>query len=145
MNTLSKKFRYVIVGVCIFLFSAIALPVTTGGQVYAQGNPSCSERLLTLPVWYRGLTKSSSDCTLDLGGNLNFVWVIGLNVVEALMHVVGYVAGVFILIGGYRYATSAGEPSQIARAKGAIMNAVIGLIISTLSIAVINFIIGSVT
>lgn len=137
--------RRTVVGASVLVFAAMALPIMTNDRVYAQGNPSCSERLLTLPVWYRGLTKSSSDCTLDLGNNLNFVWVIGLNVVEALMHVVGYVAGVFILIGGYRYATSAGEPSQIARAKGSIMNAIIGLIISILSIAVINFVIGSVT
>lgn len=145
MNKLHNRLRHVVIGIFVFTFAVVTLPAVASGQVHAQGNPSCSERLLTLPVWYRGLTKSSSDCTLDLGGNLNFVWVIGLNVVEALMHVVGYVAGVFILIGGYRYATSAGEPSQIARAKGSIMNAIIGLIISILSIAVINFIIGSVT
>lgn len=132
------------IGASLLLFAVISVPAVSTQQAYAQGNPSCSERLLTLPVWYRGLTKSNTDCTLDLGRNLNFVWVIGLNIVEALMHVVGYVAGVFILIGGYRYATSAGEPSQIARAKGSIMNAVIGLIISLLSIAIINFIIGAV-
>ena len=47
---------------------------------------------------------------------------------------------IVIIIGGVFYITSQGEPDKIKRAKNAILYAIIGLIISLLSFAIVNFV-----
>lgn len=144
-----KKLRILTAVAAIFGLLYLATPqvaaVSNSATYVAQGNPRCASRLLTLPVWYRGLTQSTNNCELDIDDNPGFLWVIGLNVIEMLMHVVGYVAAVFVLIGGFRYITSVGEPDRISGAKKTITNAILGLVIALLSIAVINFIVAQVT
>lgn len=127
----------------------IALPMSetasASTRTMALSNPSCASSLLTLPVWYRGLTVSNSDCEVMLDDDPNAAWIIALNLTEALLHVVGYVAGIFVLVGGFRYMTSTGEPDRIANAKKTITNAIVGLVIALFSVAIINFIVTSVS
>ena len=47
---------------------------------------------------------------------------------------------VFIIIGGIRYAISAGASAEVAKAKKTILNALIGLAISLLALAIVNFV-----
>ena len=52
-----------------------------------------------------------------------------MRVVQILLGFLGIVAVIIILYGGYIYMTSEGEQDKIAKAKGILINAVIGLII----------------
>jgi len=52
----------------------------------------------------------------------------------------GIISVIVVIIGGVFYITSQGEPDKIKRAKNAILYAVIGLIISLLSFAIVNFV-----
>lgn len=120
--------------------------------VAAQGT-SCSQRFLTMPVWYRGLGTDPCAVNLDtlndnpqLGGKLGTaVMIIGLNVVEILMHIAAYTASAFIIIGGFKYMLSAGSPDANAKGRKTIMNAVIGLIISMVAITLISYLVKGLT
>lgn len=133
----------IIAGGALFV-TAMPQTVVAAGE----GGLTCTQGFLGFPVWYRGLTKSETDCDLvspdGRNGNptlSNFIWHIVLNVIEIAMMLVGYVTVFFILYGGFQFLTSQGAPDAAAKARTTIMNAVIGLIISIVAIAVVNFIV----
>lgn len=136
MNSIFKKL------ISLTLVASFAFAVITPAPVSA----ACSDRLLTFPAWYRGLVdgecnvKSPKDTAGGIGG---FVWKIALNLIEAALQVVGYLAAVYLLIGGYKYITSTGTADGMAGAKKTIQNAVIGLLISIFSIAIVNVVAGA--
>jgi len=70
------------------------------------------------------------------------------SVVEGLINgiitVVGIVAVIVIVVGGQRYIVSQGDPSKITAARGMIIYGVIGLIVTLLAFAVVNFILKGV-
>ncbi|MDB5186548.1 MAG: hypothetical protein JWM07_20 [Candidatus Saccharibacteria bacterium] len=132
-------------------FAAILFVTTMGGGMLAVATPqpalaACDGRLLTLPPWYRGLTKA--DCDLmsptDVGGISNYIWTIALNIVEMILQIVGYISVAFIIFGGFKYMTSAGSPDGMVKARKTITNAIVGLLISIFSVAIVNLVAGAI-
>lgn len=72
----------------------------------------------------------------------------GSNVVADILSVAFLAAGslsiLFIVIGGFRYVISAGDPNGAKQAKDTILYAVVGLLLSTLAWAIVNFVAESV-
>ncbi|MCQ2571068.1 MAG: hypothetical protein MJ154_02365 [Candidatus Saccharibacteria bacterium] len=62
------------------------------------------------------------------------------NILNTVFAWVGIVAVIVIIIGGIFYIISQGEPAKLVRAKSAILYAVIGLIVTLLSFAIVNFV-----
>lgn len=58
--------------------------------------------------------------------------------------VVGLVSVVMLIYGGIRYVISGGDAKKVTDAKNTILYAIIGLIISLLAYAIVNFILTSV-
>lgn len=54
----------------------------------------------------------------------------------------GIVCVIVIIVAGFYYVTSNGNAQTIAKAKNAIMGAVIGLVVIILAFAITNFVIG---
>lgn len=69
-----------------------------------------------------------------------WVLIIVMNIVKTLLTIVGYVAVAFVIWGGFKYMTQGDNASGTAGARKTIQNAVIGLVISIMSVAIINFI-----
>lgn len=131
--------------VCTMLISMI---VTTAIFPVDRVSASCGDnyRILGMPVWYRGLTEGETDCNIVSPSSLEdgeFIWTIVINIIEAVTILVGYVSFGFIIYGGFKYLISAGSASGIEQAKKTIFNAVIGLVISIIAVAVVNFIFDS--
>lgn len=59
--------------------------------------------------------------------------------------VIGALSVLFIIIGAVQYAISAGNQSQITKAKDTILYALVGLVISLSAFAIVQFTIGSVS
>ena len=53
------------------------------------------------------------------------------------------VAVIVIVIAGFMYTTSQGDPNKVARAKNAILYAIVGLIIVLAAVAIVNFILAT--
>ncbi|EDK72296.1 hypothetical protein TM7_0583 [candidate division TM7 genomosp. GTL1] len=117
--------------------TAFAVVPSTPLQITAQA--ACPARLLTLPAWYRGL-EGDTSCNPRIT-KLTDMWIIGLNVVEMLLHIAGYVAAGFTVWGGFRYMLANGEPDKISSAKNTVTQALSGVAVSVVAIAVINFIV----
>ena len=65
------------------------------------------------------------------------------NIINILLFIVGAVSVIMIIVGGIMYATSAGDSGQVTKAKNTLMYAVIGLVISFLAFAVVQFVLKS--
>lgn len=113
----------------------------------------CDAYLLTLPAWFNGLAgKNGGECTVvspqalgsDEGALGRFIWIIGLNVLQILLQIVAYLSVGFIIYGGFVYLTSAGRSDKITRGREMIQNAVIGLVISLLAVALVAFVGGQI-
>ncbi|HET6746691.1 MAG TPA: hypothetical protein VFH06_01140 [Candidatus Saccharimonadales bacterium] len=131
--------------------AAIIFTASLGGTALTIAAPqpamaACNDRLLTFPAWYRGIINDSCDIKNpnDVGGLPTFIAKIGLNIIEVMLQLVGYIAVGYIIAGGFKYLTSTGSPDDIVKARKTILNAVIGLIISIFSIAIVNIVAGAV-
>lgn len=64
-------------------------------------------------------------------------------VLNVLSIVIGIVAVVMVIIGGFKYITSAGDSGKTASAKNTILYAVIGLVIVIFAQIIVNFVINA--
>lgn len=100
---------------------------------------ACTSTFLTLPPWYDGLSKDCKNIDTSIGPE-KFIPILVSNIVEIILQLVGYVAVLFIIYGGFLYMTSTGEPQKLAGAKSTILNAIIGLIVAIFAVTIVNFI-----
>lgn len=61
--------------------------------------------------------------------------------VNVILWVVGILSVVMLVWGGIKYTTSAGDTNKVASAKNTIIYAIIGLIVSIMAYAIVNFVI----
>lgn len=84
---------------------------------------------------------SGSDSAICKGGDslfgANSIWN---KILNAVTYVAGAVAVLMIIIGGFRYTVSNGDQSAITAAKNTILYAVVGLVLSIMANAIINFV-----
>jgi hypothetical protein len=66
-------------------------------------------------------------------------------ILSIVIGIVGALCLLFITIGGFRYILSQGDPGAIAKAKGTIVYALVGLIVVILAEAIVAFVFGSIT
>ena len=124
------------------VMGVISTPAT-----YAAPLTTCDKatKVLTFPVWYRGLNDSPAHCEIvspdKVGGTSEFIWIIVLNLIDIALNAVGYITVGYMMYGGFLLMTARGEPENITKGRKTIQNAAIGLIISVGSIAIVNLIV----
>lgn len=62
------------------------------------------------------------------------------NIINVMLLVIGVVAVIMLIVGGFRYVLSNGNEKAISGAKDTILYAVIGIVIALLSFAIVNFV-----
>lgn len=86
--------------------------------------------------------KGSGEKSVDPGAETDLMAGIKL-VINAVFAIIGVIAVVMIILGGISYATSQGDPAKVKKGKETILYGVIGLIISLLAFAIVNFVLGA--
>lgn len=81
----------------------------------------------------------------EVGGNENKTDAKGFigNIIKTMFFVVGVLAVIVIIFAGVTFVVSAGNSQTIQKAKTTIIYAVVGLAVSILSYAIVNFVVGS--
>ncbi len=86
--------------------------------------------------------------TLKQGGEVDIPTVDGntllANLLNLVYFVLGIVAVIFIIMAGYRYLTSNGDPAKAQKAMQTILYAVIGLVVVVAAFAITNFVFGRI-
>ena len=62
------------------------------------------------------------------------------NIVNTIIFLIGSVAVIMIIVGGLKYVTSAGDSSAVNGAKNTILYAVVGMVVSVMAYAIVNFV-----
>lgn len=142
-----KRLQTVFIAAALLFTTMGAVGVVAAPSAQAASGTSCEKRLLTFPVWYRGVYDPAT-CEIVSpdkvkGGLPGFIWQIALNIIEIALQAVGYLAAAYIIWGGYKYIISTGNPGDMANAKKTILNAIIGLVISIGSVGIVNLIAGA--
>jgi hypothetical protein len=64
-------------------------------------------------------------------------------IINILLGLIGVVAVIMLIYGGFRYVLSAGNEKATSAAKDTILFAIIGIVVAVLAFAIVNFVIGS--
>lgn len=64
------------------------------------------------------------------------------NIINVMLLLIGIVAVIMLIIGGFRYVLSNGNEKAITGAKDTILYAIIGIVVALLSFAIVNFVLG---
>lgn len=66
-------------------------------------------------------------------------------ITNTVLYIVGIISVVMLIYGGLRYVISGGDSKKVTDAKNTILYAIIGLIVSILAFAIVNFVINAIT
>lgn len=130
------------------ILSLLAVPVLAPVTVLAVTNPDISNSTCTGANNLAISSNAGVQCTnLDSGAQngTSRVNEIIAQVINIMSVIVGAIAVVMIIIGGFRYVTSGGDSAKITSAKNTILYALIGLIIVALSQIVVKFVLTKAT
>lgn len=114
-------------------FSKVILPMLIASVIALAGFSGASA--LTLK---EGAEAAKCDsCPADLFGDQG----VFRQITSTILYIVGIIAVIMLIWGGIRYVISGGDSKKVTDAKNTVLYAIIGLIISFLSYAIINFVI----
>ncbi len=65
-------------------------------------------------------------------------------VLAVVFTLIGAICLLMVTIGGFRYVASQGDPQATAKAKGTIIYALIGLVVSISAVTIVTFVLGKV-
>lgn len=63
-------------------------------------------------------------------------------IINTALYIVGAVSVLMLIYGGIRYTISAGNPEDVKNAKNTVLYAIVGIVVSLLAYAIVNFVIG---
>jgi hypothetical protein len=135
-----KNIRNLIVGL-VSAVTLVAVPIAVPAMASAaastiQSNLCGAATSLTV--------NSGGDCGSTSGGTDQINSII-TTVINIFSLVVGVVAVIMIIAGGFRYITSGGDSSKVGGAKNTIIYALIGLVVVALAQFIVQFVLNKVT
>lgn len=129
--------------------SATTGTATTGACSGGDGGEGSAADFFGLKGWYAYLDCETVNGRQTVAGS-NFekdkitktIWTIILTILTDLFFIVGLLAVVMIIYGGFQYVLSAGDAGAAAKAKKTIVGAVVGLILGISAHMIVNTILG---
>lgn len=141
MKKIVKNISQVLTGVsaAICLWTGKALTVYAEGETTTPADPVTTTTGRT-PAEEGAELARAKGMPADLIGDNG---VFG-RITNVILLIVGIVSVVMLIYGGLRYILSGGDSKKVTDAKNTILYAIIGLIISLLAYAIVNFVLTSV-
>ncbi len=133
-----KRITTTLLGVAMLAFP-FALPATVGAQEIEK-NLQCGANL-------KFDTSDDATCETDDSGFTaaqRVDQIVG-QIIDIMSLVVGFVAVIMIIIGGFKYVTSGGDSGNVTGAKNTILYAVVGLIVVALAQVIVRFVVAKAT
>ncbi len=128
-------------GVLVLGTAALGTPVSAAeiverfeavGPVMGASDPVCDNAQVSQEI------KAASGCNGNSGVELPNVVT---SIINGVIAILGLLAVIMIVVGGYKYMTAAGDAGKLAAAKNTLLYACIGLIICALAFMIVNFVI----
>lgn len=97
---------------------------------------------------FSGGTGSTATSGLDLRSLPNPSGIANGGIVPTILSIIFTVAGaiafLYLVIGGFHYVSSQGDPQKVAKAKGAIMYALVGLIVAIMAQTIVGVVVSKI-
>ena len=122
----------------MLVFAPAALPLSA----HAAGSSAPST-----PAACSGSGNAAKDAVLggvgDVGGKCDGTGATGIFklVVNVLSILAGALAVIMVIISGFKYITSAGDPNKVASAKNTLVYALVGIAVAALAQTLVHFVI----
>jgi type IV secretion system pilin len=129
MNTMKQVIAKTLIALLLFAGTFVAPMATVGAQ--------------TRDDVCRGVAAAGGSCT-EQGASTTVDDIVGL-AVNILSTIVGIVAVIMIIIGGFKYITSSGDSSNVQSAKNTILYAIVGLVVVALAQIITGFVLDRAT
>jgi cytochrome bd-type quinol oxidase subunit 2 len=137
-NKIKKLMKESVIAVlALGLFSA---PVLFGGVVSAQ-DPQKSLCQGATDLEFGG----TSNCQTEAAKTERSINDLIAQIINIFSVIVGVVAVIMIIYGGFRYITSGGDSGNITSAKNTILYAIVGLVIVALAQFIVKFVLSKAT
>ncbi len=135
-----KQFNTWFVGVSLSLMLALGFAAPAFAQDAQQqiNNGLCSGSNLQFTDTPGQCSVAGSDATDRINSIVH-------TIVNLLSAIVGIVAVIMIIVGGFRYVTSGGNDTSVTSARNTILYAVIGLVIVALAQLIVRFTLSKLT
>lgn len=120
-----------------------------GGATASSGGCSNDVRFLGLPAWYKylPLIEEDGNCNIALEKNADgdTDWqkaaiAILFALIDIATVIAGLVAVIFVIVGGFTFITSSGQPEKAKNARNTILNALIGVVIAIVAGIIVNIV-----
>jgi hypothetical protein len=121
--------------VAVFAATAPDNGAAATGNADIQGNLQCGT---TLTV------ESQGGCTQDINTGTQTISDTIKKIVNIFSAIIGIVAVIMIIYGGFKYISSGGDSGNVTSAKNTIIYAVIGLIIVAMAQFIVQFVLGRI-
>lgn len=119
----------------MWALSVLAFPVTA----HAQSTNSGTTNAGTTNAGSSTTTPGSPTLPNPLGKNVDLVKIL-LRVLQILLAAVDIFALFMVILGGFEFLISAGNPNMVKKAKDTLVWAIVGILVITLSYSILKFI-----
>lgn len=127
----------------ILTLAMFALPLAVSGVAFAQGTTACPTSDFVCTGACTGaqtLQFSSTQVSCDSKTGETALNNTIKTIINILSVLVGVIAVIMIVIGGFRYITSGGDSTKVSAAKNTILYALVGLVIVALAQIIVKFV-----
>ena len=143
MKSRINKIKFTILGIAFLFLPLLATPVIFSSDALAATNCTNSTTFLGIPAWYEYLQVTDDGtgygCQVNAPSGSNKAVLIALAVIDILLKFSALIALVFVVYGGFRFATAQGSSESISKGKKTVVNALIGLVIAVLASQIVKF------
>ncbi len=135
IQTIKNNILAILAIAALSIISLVALAPAAHGQSI-QTETKCGSNI--------DLRKTGS-CDPDVASSGESVQNLIKRIINTLSVIVGAICVIMIIIGGFRYVTSAGESNSVSGAKNTILYAIVGLIIVAFAQIIVQFVLQRTT
>lgn len=140
MGGMKQKIGHLFAALSVSLMFSLGLAIPAYAQDAQQqiNNGLCAGSNLEFTETPGQCNVATSDATTKINNIIHTI----VNLLSAL---VGVVAVIMIIIGGFRYITSGGNDTSVTSAKNTILYAIIGLVVVALAQLIVRFTLSKLT
>ena len=130
-----RKAKMLIAGLAMMAASVFGVLAVNQPALAAGG--TCPEGTKNEDEAYK---KNLAECNVEETKGKDSLMGRAKIIINVALGVIGVVAVVMIIFGGFFYATSQGNPANVKKGRDTIMYGIIGLIVALLAFAIVNFV-----
>lgn len=144
IDILKSKITQIVTIALLAFASLAAVPAVASAQT-SGSTPDIQGKLCQGAADLQFGSDQAADCQTNAEATTSKVNTLVTQIINIFSVVVGIVAVIMIIIGGFRYITSGGDSGNVTGAKNTILYAIIGLVIVALSQFIVKFVLAKAT